>query len=199
MFKRVLCLLCVLILVACNDKPTQPKLAFTNTDITGLAYAQGFELRDHQGQLKTLADFRGKLVVVFFGFTHCPDVCPTTLAEMASIRQQLGAEAERLQVLFITVDPQRDTEAVLANFVPAFDSSFIGLRGDAVQTAQVIKDFKLFVQKVPNKTGSGYSIDHTAGSYVFDTEGRVRLFVRHGQPGPALLNDLKLLLASGSV
>jgi protein SCO1/2 len=196
MFKRVLCLLFVLLIAACNDKPAQPKLAFANTDITGLAYAQGFELRDHHGQLKTLADFRGKVVVVFFGFTHCPDVCPTTLAEMANIRQQLGAAGERLQVLFITVDPQRDTAALLADYVPAFDASFIGLRGDEAQTAQVIKDFKLYAEKVPNKSGDGYSIDHTAGSYVFDTEGRVRLFVRHGQPGAALLNDLKLLLAS---
>ncbi|MFM8467460.1 MAG: SCO family protein [Oxalobacteraceae bacterium] len=176
--------------------PTQkPTVSFNNTDVTGLDYAKGFTLTDHHGQRRTLDDFRGKLVFVFFGFTHCPDVCPTTLAEMAGIMKALGPDAERLQVVFITLDPERDTPELLASFVPAFHPSFLGLTGDQVTIDQVAKDFKVFAQKVPSKDGKGYTIDHTAGSYVFDAKGRIRLFVRHGQPDNALLKDLRHLLA----
>ncbi len=184
----------VLLLAACDGKPPAPKASFANTDITGLDYAKNFQLTDHTGQPRSLADYRGKVVLVFFGFTQCPDVCPTTLAEMADLKKQLGADGDKLQVVFVTVDPERDTQDVLAGFVPAFDPSFVGLRGSAEQTAQIAKDFKIFVQKVAAKDGKSYSIDHTAGSYLFDQQGRLRLFVRHGQR-EGLLNDIRQLMA----
>lgn len=186
---------CLLALTAC-DKPQTPKVPFANTDVTGLDYAKGFTLTDHTGKRRTLADFKGKVVVVFFGYTHCPDVCPTTLAEMAGIMKTLGPEAARLQVLFITLDPERDTPELMANFVPAFDPSFLGLWGEPPAIDKVAKDFKVFAQKIQSKDGKSYTIDHTAGSYVFDDQGRIRLFVRHGQGGDALLKDVKRLLAS---
>ena len=184
----------LLSLSAC-DQAQKPKVSFNNTDVTGLEYAKGFALTDQNGQRRTLEDFRGKLVFVFFGFTHCPDVCPTTLAEMAGIMKALGPESERLQVVFITLDPERDTPELLASFVPAFHPSFLGLTGDQATIDKVAKDFKVFAQKVPGKDGKSYTIDHTAGGYVFDAQGRIRLFVRHGQPDDALLKDLRQLLA----
>ncbi|MEY3719926.1 MAG: hypothetical protein RL618_445 [Pseudomonadota bacterium] len=184
----------LLSLSAC-DQAQKPRVSFNNTDVTGLEYAKGFTLTDQNNQRRTLEDFRGKLVFVFFGFTHCPDVCPTTLAEMAGIMKALGPESERLQVVFITLDPERDTPELLASFVPAFHPSFLGLTGDQATIDKVAKDFKVFAQKVPGKDGKSYTIDHTAGSYVFDAQGRIRLFVRHGQPDDALLKDLRQLLA----
>jgi protein SCO1/2 len=194
----LLWLCCVLALTAC-EKPQSPKVPFANTDITGLDYAKGFALIDHNGKSRTLADFKGKVVVVFFGYTQCPDVCPTTLSELAGIKKALGSEADRLQVIFITLDPQHDTPELLAGFVPAFDSSFLGLWGEQAVIDKVAKDFKVFAQKVPSKDGKSYTIDHTAGSYVFDDQGRIRLFVRHGQGGDGLQKDLQRLLAGSSV
>lgn len=193
----LLWLCCVLALTACEKLQT-PKVPFANTDITGFDYAKGFALTDHNGQPRTLADFKGKVVVVFFGYTHCPDVCPTTLSELAGIKKALGSEAERLQVIFITLDPQRDTPELMAGFVPAFDSSFLGLWGEQAVIDKVAKDFKIFAQKVPSKDGKSYTIDHTAGSYVFDDQGRIRLFVRHGQGGDGLQKDLQRLLAGNA-
>ena len=191
-------LCCVLALTAC-EKSQSPKVPFANTDITGLDYAKGFALTDHNGKPRTLADFKGKVVVVFFGYTQCPDVCPTTLSELAGIKKALGSEAERLQVIFITLDPQRDTPELMAGFVPAFDSSFLGLWGEQAVIDKVAKDFKVFAQKVPSKDSKNYTIDHTAGSYVFDDQGRIRLFVRHGQGGDGLQKDLQRLLAGSAV
>ncbi|HEX2605160.1 MAG TPA: SCO family protein [Oxalicibacterium sp.] len=184
----------VLALTACGDKST-PAQAFQNTDITGLGYAQDFSLYDVNGKLRTLADFRGKAVVVFFGYTQCPDVCPTTMTEMAQVMKQLGADADKVQVLFITLDPERDTADVLRQYVPAFDPRFMGLRGDAAQTQKVAQDFKVFYQKVPGKTPGSYTMDHTAGTYVYDPQGRVRLFIRYGQPIDSIAHDLKILLS----
>ncbi|WP_238482322.1 SCO family protein [Noviherbaspirillum aridicola] len=167
---------------------------FKNTDVTGLDYAKGFAMKDHNGQPRKLEDFRGKAVVVFFGYTHCPDVCPTTMAEMANVMQQLGPQAERVQVLFVTVDPERDTPQLLSQYVPAFHPSFLGLIGDKAETEKIAKDFRVFYQKVNGKDG-GYTMDHTAGSYVFDPQGRIRLFVRHGQGTEPIVHDLKLLLS----
>ena len=185
-------LCCLLALTAC-EKPQTPKVPFANTDITGLDYAKGFSLTDHNGKPRTLADFKGKVVVVFFGYTHCPDVCPTTLSELAGIKKALGSEAERLQVLFITLDPERDTPELMAGFVPAFDSSFLGLWGEQAVIDKVAKDFKVFAQKVPSKDGKSYTIDHTAASFVFDPQGRIRLYVKHDQLA-TLAQDLPLLL-----
>ncbi|MBC3871045.1 SCO family protein [Undibacterium oligocarboniphilum] len=177
-------------LTACG----KPAEKWNNTDLTGLDYAKDFALTDHNGKLRTLQDFRGKLVVIFFGYTQCPDVCPTTMAEMATVMQQMGDQADKVQVLFVTLDPERDTQALLASYVPNFDRRFLGLYGDAAATAKVAKDFKVYYQKVPGKTPTSYTMDHTAGSYVFDTEGRIRLFLRHGQGAEPIVHDLKLLL-----
>lgn len=177
------------------DKLTAKPPSFQNTDVTGLPYGAGFSLTDHTGKPRTLADFKGKVVVMFFGFTQCPDVCPTTMAEMATVMKELGPQADQVQVLFVTVDPERDKQALLAQYVPAFDPRFLGLYGDAAQTAAVAKEFKVFYAKVPGKAPGSYSMDHTAGSYVFDKQGKIRLFLRHGQgPGP-IVHDLKQLLS----
>lgn len=135
--------------------------------------------------------------MVFFGFTRCPDVCPTTLAELKAVKDKLGADGERLQVLFVSVDPERDTPELLAKYVPAFDPSFLGLYGDADATARTAKEFRVFYQKVPGSSPDNYSVDHTAASYVFDPQGRLRLFVKHGQGADALVHDIKLLLDAG--
>lgn len=169
--------------------------SFKNTDVTGADYGRDFTLTDHNGKTRTLADFRGKVVVAFFGYTRCPDVCPTTLAELKVVKEQLGEDGKRLQVLFITVDPDRDTRELLANYVQAFDPSFLGLSGDAAATAQVAKEFKVFAQKAPGKTPDSYTVDHTAGSYIFDPRGRLRLWVRQGNLAN-LLADLKALLSA---
>ena len=171
--------------------------SFKNTDITGADYGRDFTLTDHTGKPRTLADFRGKVVIVFFGYTRCPDVCPTTLAELKLAKEQLGEDGKRIQVLFITVDPERDTRELLARYVPAFDPSFIGLYGDSAQIAKVAKEFKVFYQKSPGKTPESYTVDHSSGSYVFDTQGRLRLLVRQGSV-PNLVADLKTLLGAKS-
>jgi protein SCO1/2 len=194
--RSLLALFALVIMLAGCDK------AFKNTDVTGLTYAQDFRLTDHTGKPRSLADFKGKVVSIFFGYTQCPDVCPTTLSEMKAVLEKLGpADAARVQVLFITVDPERDTQALLAQYVPAFDPSFIGLRGDLDTTARTAKDYKVFYQKVPGKTPGSYTMDHTAGSYVYDPQGKLRLFVRHGAPGEdpsasiaRVAGDIKLLL-----
>jgi protein SCO1/2 len=183
-------------LAACDKLPGKPKVSFQNTDVTGLDYAKGFALTDHTGKPRTLADFKGKVVVVFFGYTQCPDVCPTTMAEMASVMQKLGPLADQVQVLFITLDPERDTQQLLASYVPAFDKRFIGLRGTPEQTAKTAKEFKVFYAKVPGTDPGSYTIDHTAGSYVFDRDGRLRLFIRHGQGPDPIVHDLRQLLSS---
>lgn len=169
--------------------------SFNNTDITGADYGKEFTLNDHTGKTRTLADFRGKVVVMFFGYARCPDVCPTTLAELKAAKDQLGEDGKRVQVLFVTVDPERDTREVLAAYATAFDPSFIGLYGDAAATARVAKEFKVFYQKVPGKTPDSYTVDHTSGSYVFDTQGRLRLFARQGNVAN-LAADLKTLLSA---
>ncbi len=183
------------LLAACERRATAPRLEFTNTDLTGLPYAKDFALTDHNGKPRTLADFKGKVVLMFFGYTQCPDVCPTTMAEMSAAMKELGPQAEQVQVLFVTVDPERDTQQLLAEYVPAFDQRFLGLHGTAEQTAAVGKEFKVFYAKVPGKTPGSYTMDHTAASYVFDKQGKIRLLVRSGQGPAPIVHDLKLLLA----
>jgi len=181
-------------LVACGEK-SPPAPTFANTDVTGLAYGKGFELTDHQGQRRTLADYKGKAVVVFFGFMHCPDVCPTTMMEMSNVMKLLGTDADRVQVIFITLDPARDSQDLLRQYVTAFDPRFVGLRGTQEEIDRTASEFKVFHEKVAGKEPGSYTIDHTAGSYVFDPEGRLRLFVRHGQGEEPVAHDLKMLLA----
>lgn len=166
---------------------------FRSTDITGVDWARELSLTDHTGKPRTLADFRGKVVVVFFGYVRCPDVCPTTLAELKSVVEQLGEDGKRVQVLFVTVDPERDTRELLAQYVPAFHPDFLGLYGNQEQTARTAKEFKVFYQKVAGSRPDNYSVDHTAGSYVFDTNGRIRLSVSHRQAG-TLAADIRTLL-----
>ena len=165
---------------------------FNGVDITGANYAQDFRLTDADGRERTLADFKGKAVMMFFGFTQCPDVCPTALVRAAEIRKLLGADGERLQVIFVTVDPERDSPAVLKAYTQAFDPSFIGLYGDMQRTSQTAKDFKVFYRKVP--TGSSYTMDHSAFSYVFDPKGKIRIVLRHEQSAQECADDLRRLL-----
>jgi protein SCO1/2 len=181
-------IICSLALLAACD--AGPK--FKSTDITGADYGKTLDLTDHNGKPRHLEDFRGKAVVVFFGFTHCPDVCPTTLADMAQVVKSLGPDGDKVQVLFVTVDPERDTPEALSKYVTAFDPRFLGLSGDLEQTRRVAKDFKIYFEK--RKTGNTYSIDHSAQSYVIDPQGRLRLFVRHDRISSDLPDDLKTLL-----
>lgn len=180
-------------LAACG----QQKPTFQNIDVTGGSeFGKDFKLTDHTGKQRTLADFKGKAVVMFFGYTHCPDVCPTTMVEWKTVMEQLGPDADRVQVLFITVDPERDTQALLAQYVPAFDPRFLGMRpADEAALRQLTKDFKVFYAKVPGSSPGNYTVDHSAGSYVFDPEGRLRLFIRHGQGTEPIVKDMKQLLS----
>ncbi len=180
--------------VACSEAP--PK--FAAVDVTGAKYAQDFALTDFNGKPRTLADFKGKLVVVFFGYTQCPDVCPTTMAELAEVKKQLGADGDKLQAVFVTVDPQRDTPEVLKAYMGNFDPSFLALVPTSAQLEGVAKDFKVYYKKVDGKTPTSYTMDHSAGSYIFDTKGQLRLYARYGGGAPALVGDLKLLLKQGA-
>lgn len=185
-------LLIVTLLASCG--PSGP--SFKSTDITGADWAQDFALTDQTGKPRTLTDFRGKVVVVFFGYVHCPDVCPTTLVELRDVVEKLGEDGKRVQVVFVTVDPERDTPQLLAEYMPVFHPSFLALYGSLEQTARVAKEFKVFYQKVPGSAPGDYTVDHTAGIYVFDPKGRVRLFVRHGRLSD-LVADIRTLLQGG--
>ncbi len=187
----VAALACVIGLLACS--PSKPQ--FDSTDITGADFARDFQLLDAAGQPRTLADYRGRAVVMFFGYTQCPDVCPTTMADLRTVMEALGPDAARVQVLFVTLDPARDTPALLSQYVPLFDPRFVGLYGDEAATARTAKEFKVFYQKNPGPTPTSYTLDHSAGSFVFDPSGRVRLFVRQGQSAASITHDLKLLLS----
>jgi protein SCO1/2 len=193
--KKLLAFLMFSVLLAGCDKVNNRPVAFKNTDLTGLDYARDFALTDHNGKPRTLADFKGKVVVMFFGYTQCPDVCPTTMAEMANVVKELGPAGKDVQVLFVTVDPERDTKELLASYVPAFNPTFLGLYGDAAATARTAKEFKVYYAKVPGSTPENYSMDHTAGSYVFDRNGKLRLFLRHGQGAASIVPDLRQLLS----
>ena len=167
---------------------------FKAVDITGGDYAGEFDLPDADGKRRRLADFKGKVVVVFFGFTHCPDVCPTTLLELAEVKKALGPAGERVQGIFITIDPERDTPEMLKAYVTHFGADFVALRGSLDETRAVAKSFKVFYAKSPGKTAGSYTMDHTAGSYVLDAQGRLRLFTRYGSGADALRADLQQLL-----
>lgn len=191
-FLRTCCITTlVLILTACSPKPE-----FKNIDITGgTAFGKDFSLVDPDGKVRTLADFKGKVVMMFFGYTQCPDVCPTTLTEMQQVMTILGPQSDKVQVLFVTVDPQRDTAAILKQYVPAFDSRFLGLSpADDAALEKVAKDFKIYYKKVPGVSSGSYTMDHTAGSYAFDPDGRLRLYIKHAQGPETLAHDLKELL-----
>ncbi len=170
--------------------------SYNGIDITGASYAQGFRLTDTDGRERTLADFNGKAVMMFFGFTQCPDVCPTALVRAAEIKRLLGADGDRLQVVFVTVDPERDLPVVLKAYTAAFDPSFIGLYGDLARTAETAKAFKVFYKKVP--TGSSYTMDHSTFSYVFDPRGKIRIVLRHEQSAEECAQDLRQVFKTTS-
>lgn len=189
-YLRILPLIIALVLTGCHgDKP-----AFESTDVTGADFGKTFALTDQNGKQKSLQDFRGQVVVVFFGYAHCPDVCPTTLAELAGAIRKLGAAGDRVQVVLVTVDPERDTQEILGKYVTAFNPKFVGLRGNAEETAKVAKEFKVIYQKVEGQKPENYTMDHSAGSYVFDTNGRLRLYVRYGAGAEVFAHDIDLLL-----
>jgi protein SCO1/2 len=181
-------------LSACQPAPQTP--AFRATDITGAAFARDFRLTDHNGHVRTLADFRGKAVAIFFGYTHCPDVCPTTLSDFAAALQLLGDKADRVQVIFVTVDPERDTPDLLKAFVPAFNPGFLGMYTDPGSLGQLAKEYKVVYEKTSAKAADDYLIDHSAGTYVYDPQGRLRLLVPYGTGADAIAHDLNILLAS---
>ena len=179
-----------LALAACDSSAPQ----FTSIDITGADYATDFSLTDQNGVTRTLADFKGKVVVVFFGFTQCPDVCPTSLSELAQARKLLGADGERLQGLFVSVDPERDTPEVMKAYMASFDPSFLALYASPGELPELAKRFKIYYKKVPGSTPDNYSMDHSAGSYIYDPQGRVRLYFRYGSGAQAMADDVKHLL-----
>ena len=190
-FRHFFIALLLIGLTACSPKPE-----FKNIDITGsTAFGKDLSLIDPDGKVRTLADFKGKVVVMFFGYTQCPDICPTTLTEMQQVMTLLGPQSDKVQVLFVTVDPERDTAAILKQYVPSFDPRFLGLRpADEAALEKVAKDFKIYYKKVPGTSPGSYTMDHTAGSYAFDPQGRLRLYIKHAQGPETLAHDLKELL-----
>ncbi|NML15118.1 SCO family protein [Azohydromonas caseinilytica] len=193
----------LLALAGCNrggdsSTPSATVSGFHAVDITGADYAGKLELPDTEGKLRKLSEFKGKVTVVFFGYTHCPDVCPGTLAELAEVKRALGADGERVQGVFVTLDPERDTAELLRAYVGNFGAGFVALRPEPEQLKAVAREFKVFYMKVPGKTEGAYTLDHTAGSYIYDTQGRVRLFSRYGGGAQALADDIKKLLAQSA-
>lgn len=181
-----------LLLAACSDNS---KPSFSAIDLTGADYAKDFALTDHNGQARTLKDFRGKIVVMFFGYTQCPDVCPTSMTELAAVKKLLGPDGDKVQGLFVTVDPERDTPEVMKSYMANFDPTFLALYATTPeQLAAVAKDYKVYYKRVEGKTPGSYTMDHSAGMYVYDTQGRLRLYSRYGTGAGALGADIKLLL-----
>jgi protein SCO1/2 len=192
--QRRTALLSLAALAAAGCMESKPQ--FKAVDITGADYAKDFPLPDADGKARSIKDFAGKVVVLFFGYTQCPDVCPTTLAEIAQAKKLLGADGDKLQGVFVTVDPERDTPEVLKAYMGNFDPGFVALRGTPDQTAAVAKDFKIYYKKVEGKTPGSYTMDHSAASYVYDPQGRLRLYARYGSGPQALADDIRLLLKS---
>jgi protein SCO1/2 len=197
----IACIRIALVVLACGLAACGPQQSgapkFQLTDVTGASFGKSLALTDHTGKPRTLADFQGKVVAIFFGFTQCPDACPTTLAEMAKVMKELGPDAGKVQVLFVSVDPERDTQELLKQYVTAFHPTFIGLSGDVEATARAAKEFKVYAQKKPLEKG-GYTVDHSAGTFILDQQGRLRLFAQYGAGAQALLNDIRLLLKQAS-
>ena len=174
---------------------TKPAASFRGADITGADYAKTLSMPDMNGQPRTLGDFKGKVTVVFFGYTQCPDVCPTTMAELAQVKKALGADGDKLQAVFVSIDPERDTPEILKSYMASFDPNFVALRGTLAQTQATAKEFKVYFAKVPGKAEGSYTMDHSAGAFVFDAKGNVRLFERYGAGPEGLTADVKALIA----
>lgn len=180
-------------LLACQ-KSEPPAPVFHATDITGASFARDFELLDHNGKTRKLSDFRGKLVAMFFGYTHCPDVCPTTLSDFAMALKSMGADANKVQVIFVTIDPERDTPDILKKYVPAFNPAFLGMLTDSAHLAELAKEYKVVYEKTSGRKQGDYLIDHSAGTYIYDQEGRLRLLMPYGSGAEVIATDLKALL-----
>ena len=191
MRRRLFLAVCCSLLLACGPKP----VTFLNTDVTGATFGRQLQLADHHGKQRTLHDFSGRVIVVFFGYTSCPDICPTMLSKLAGVMEQLGPAAQSVQVLFVTVDPERDSAERLKEFVPWFHPSFLGLRGDAAQTRAVAEEFRVFSARKETGSGIGYVLDHSSGAYVFDPAGRLRLYVKESATAADIVADIRLLLA----
>ena len=189
------CALVLLSVVAGCGEPAASRQRFNSTEVTSTEFSKDFHMTDQNGRLRQLSDFRGRVVAVFFGYTHCPDACPTALSELAAIAKRLGEDGKHLQVLFVTLDPQRDTPEVLRNYVPAFDPTFLGLYADADMTKLLARDFKVFYQQIPGKTPTSYTIDHSVYTYAFDTRGRLRLLMAPTEPLDQKLEDVRALAA----
>ena len=183
-------------LAACSPQEAKPQ--FKGVDVSGAQYATDIPLKDADGKPRSIHDFAGKVAAVFFGYTQCPDVCPTTLQELAEVKQQLGADGDKLVAIFVTLDPERDTPEVLKAYVGNFDASFVGLHGSPDEVAAVAKDFKIFYKKVEGKTPGTYTLDHSAGTYLYDPKGNLRVYERYGTPPDALVHDVKTLLQARS-
>jgi protein SCO1/2 len=190
------CAAAMLVTTGCDRISGGGKTPFKSIDVTGSTLGGDFRLTDPTGKERTLADFRGKVVVMIFGYTHCPDICPMSLANVASAVRQLGEDARQVQVLFVTVDPKRDTLELLGRYVPAFHPDFLGLGGDAARVLKTAKDFGMYVAESPGKTPDAYTVDHTSQMYAFDRQGRVRLVIAPGTAPAAIASDLKILLNS---
>ncbi|GGY15461.1 SCO family protein [Paludibacterium paludis] len=193
LLKRLAVPALLIALAACGRHETPPPASFKGTDISGASFGGDFSLTAHNGERKSLSDFKGKAVALFFGYTHCPDVCPTTMLEYAAVTKSLGRDAQKLQVLFVTVDPERDTREVLAGYVPHFDPAFLGMTGSRAQVDEVMSRFRIVAQRVA-VPGGGYSVDHSAGSYLFDPEGRLRVYEPYATPSASLTHDIRELL-----
>ena len=197
LFKMLVLVSAILVLVACDAKQgssQQSTNGFVGTDITGADFPKPLALTDHFGKKRTMSDFAGKVVVLFFGYTHCPDVCPATMVELKNTMKLLGNKSDEVQVLFVTVDPQRDTQEVLSKFVPSFDKRFIGLWGSLQETAETLGNFKIYFSKIAGKGANDYTIDHSAGMYVFDKAGKIRLYMGYGQKPDDMASDISKLL-----
>lgn len=190
---RILMLSCLLAALTACAPPAAAKLDLKGTDMSETQLGGDFSLTDHLGKPRKLSDFSGKVVALFFGYTHCPDVCPTTMLEYAAVMKKLGADADKVQVLFVTVDPERDTTTVLAGYVPHFDARFVGLTGSAAQLEPVKAAYKVVAQKVGDTNGA-YTVDHSAGSYLFDKSGKLRVYEAYGTPADSLTHDIRQLL-----
>ncbi|MBN8479382.1 MAG: SCO family protein [Burkholderiales bacterium] len=190
---RVAALAAAIALAGCGPD----KAKFKGSDVTGSPFGRDFALTDHDGRARTLADWKGRVVVLFFGYTQCPDVCPTTLSTLAEAMKALGPDADRVQVLFASVDPDRDTAELLRQYVPAFDPRFVGLRGEGPALEAVTREFKVIYQKVPGTTPTTYTVDHSAGTFLFDPKGRLRVYEGHGQTAEGFAQDIRALLKEG--
>lgn len=194
MWRSLAVLVLLISFAACDNSAKVSQAQFQGIDITGADYGKALKLSDHTGKIRTLEDFKGKVVLVFFGFTHCPEVCPTTLHDLASLMKQLDADADRVQVLFVTLDPDRDTQDMLAKFVPAFHPTFLALRGDEAATKAAAQSFHVFFEKRPGATPGNYNIEHFSGTFVFDRDGKLRLLMNYGIALDKILHDVQLLL-----